>query len=156
MGNMFQHPPLRKNVCEQLLRAQEIRLMLTLYIIDPYEVGKEEKPHGKILPQKWTWKRNKKLYTLWIKWVFLEESSSSEEVDHYPKTCALFLQQWKQENMEAILTCIPNKPGWEQIQMHEETLETLDLNHNRWYQLQVNVGVLHLLCNSENLVLEII
>ena len=111
--------------------------------------GKRKNNMGKSLPKRWIWKRNQNMYTLQTKWVCMEEYSSWEEVDHAPKTCAWFLQQWKQANMEAIWTCIQNQPGWEQIQMHEETIETLDLNHNRWDQLQVNVGVLHLLCNSK-------
>ena len=50
MGNMLQHPPppppLIQNVCDQLLRAQAIRLMVNLYIINPYELRKEENEHG--------------------------------------------------------------------------------------------------------------
>ena len=47
---MFQHPPLKKNVCEKLLRAQVTSIMVSLYIIDPYELRKEEKPHGENPP----------------------------------------------------------------------------------------------------------
>ena len=45
MGNMFQHPTLRQSACEKLSRDQETRLMVTVYIIDPYELRKEPKPH---------------------------------------------------------------------------------------------------------------
>ena len=50
MGNMFQHPPLIQNVSDQLLRAQETILMVNLYIINPCELRKEEKPHGENPP----------------------------------------------------------------------------------------------------------
>ena len=52
MGNMFQHPPLIQNVGEQLLRAQATRLMVTLYIINPYELRKEAKTHVENTPKK--------------------------------------------------------------------------------------------------------
>ena len=47
---MFQHPPLSQNVGEKLLRTQETRIMVTLYIIDLHELSKEEKPHGENPP----------------------------------------------------------------------------------------------------------
>ena len=50
MEIMFQNPPLSQNVGEKLLRAQETRLMATLYIINPYELRKEAKPHGENPP----------------------------------------------------------------------------------------------------------
>ena len=50
MGIMFEHPYLSQNVCEKLLRLQATRLMVTLCIIDPYELRKVAKPHGENAP----------------------------------------------------------------------------------------------------------
>ena len=64
MGNMFQHPLLIQNGCENLLRAQATRLMVTLYIINPYELRKEAKPHGENTPEKMDMKEKpKSVYT---------------------------------------------------------------------------------------------
>ena len=61
---MFQHPPLSQNVCEKLLRAQATRLMVTFYIINPYELRKEEKPHGENSPLRMDMKEKPKyVYT---------------------------------------------------------------------------------------------
>ena len=52
-GNIVLTPPLNKKmVVRKKNRAQETRLMVTLYIIDPYELRKEEKPHGENPPSK--------------------------------------------------------------------------------------------------------
>ena len=57
---MFQQPHLSQNVCEQLLRAQATRLMVTLYIINPYELRKEAKPHGENPPSRMDMKEKPK------------------------------------------------------------------------------------------------
>ena len=72
---VFQHPPLIQNSFEKLLRAQATSCMVTLYIIDPYEPRKEEKPHGENPPSKMDMKEK-------------PESSEEEEVE-----CAQLTQE---------------------------------------------------------------
>ena len=64
MGIMFQHSTLIQNVCEELLRAQATKIMVTLYISNPYELRKEEKSHGENPPLKMDMKEKPKfVYT---------------------------------------------------------------------------------------------